>query len=105
MNSSTNLPDRHDGLIAALLWYGTLLASAVIGAGILLAAAHALDPALEMSAIGYGLIKIGVVIFILLPVSRVMLMMILFLQARDYVYMAIAALVLAIIGAGVLIGL
>ncbi|ETF01355.1 hypothetical protein W822_19085 [Advenella kashmirensis W13003] len=105
MNSSINAPDRHDGLIAALLWYGTLLASAVIGAGILLAAADALDPALGMGAIGYGLIKIGVVIFILLPVSRVMLMMILFLQARDYVYMAIAALVLAIIGTGVLIGL
>ena len=105
MNSSINLPDRHDGLIAALLWYGTLLASAVIGAGILLATADALDPALGMSAFGYSLIKIGVVIFILLPVSRVMLMMVLFLQARDYVYMAIAALVLTIIGTGVLIGL
>jgi len=105
VDSSLNPPDRHDGLIAALLWYGTLVASAVIGVGILLAAAAGLDPALGISATGYALVKIGVVIFILLPVLRVALMMVLFLQARDYVYTAIAALVLAIIGMGVLIGL
>ncbi|MGH8844008.1 MAG: DUF1634 domain-containing protein [Advenella sp.] len=36
---------------------------------------------------------------------RVALMLVMFAHARDYIYTAIAALVLAIIGIGVLLGL
>jgi uncharacterized membrane protein len=42
---------------------------------------------------------------VLLPVARVALMLAIFLRDRDYAYMVISALVLAIIGAGILIGL
>ncbi|MDM4501851.1 DUF1634 domain-containing protein [Klebsiella oxytoca] len=43
--------------------------------------------------------------FILLPVARVALMLTIFLRERDYAYVVIAALVLAIIAAGVTIEL
>jgi len=51
------------------------------------------------------LIKCGVALLILLPVARVALMLIQFAQARDTAYVAISALVLAIIATGFLAGL
>jgi uncharacterized membrane protein len=48
-------------------------------------------------------VKAGVAVFILLPVARVALMLTLFLRERDYAYTVIAALVLAIIAAGVIV--
>lgn len=47
--------------------------------------------------------KAGVAVFIFLPVARVALMLAIFLRERDYVYTVTAALVLAIIAAGVLV--
>ncbi|MEX6157994.1 DUF1634 domain-containing protein [Providencia manganoxydans] len=41
--------------------------------------------------------------FILLPIIRVAVMLVIFLSERDYVYVFIAALVLVIIGAGIAI--
>lgn len=38
MNPLSSKPDRHDGIIAGLLWYGTLVASVVIMTGIVLGA-------------------------------------------------------------------
>jgi uncharacterized membrane protein len=52
-----------------------------------------------------GLVKVGVALFILLPVARVALMLAIFLRERDYAYTAISALVLLIIAAGVVSGL
>jgi len=105
MNPLSSKPDRHDGIIAGLLWYGTLIASAVIMTGIILGAVAQIDGAPGLAPTGYALIKLGVVIFVLLPITRVALMLVIFAHARDYTYTAIAALVLAIIGVGVLLGL
>ncbi|HLU01525.1 MAG TPA: DUF1634 domain-containing protein [Advenella sp.] len=105
MNSLINKPDRHDGIIAGLLWYGTLIASAVIMIGIMLGALTQIDGAPNLVQTGQALITLGVVIFVLLPIIRVALMLVMFAHARNYVYTAIAALVLAIIGVGVLLGL
>lgn len=89
----TDIPHQEQA-IANLLRYGTWLASALIAAGLLLALAYPAD--------GHGAMKIGIAVFILLPVIRVALMLALFLRERDYTYAAIAALVLSIIAAGVL---
>ena len=95
----------HEQIIAALLWYGTWLASAVIAAGMALSALQQLEGLPDFGLSGYDLVKAGVALFILLPVARVTLMLAIFLRERDYAYMVISALVLAIIGAGILIGL
>ena len=52
---------------------------------------------------GLDVVKVGVGVFILLPVARVVLMLAIFLRERDYIYAVIAALVLAIIAVGVFI--
>ena len=53
---------------------------------------------------GYGLVNAGVAMFILLPIARVMVMLIIFLRERDHVYALIATLVLAIIATGMVMG-
>ena len=105
MSPLSSKPDRHDGIIAGLLWYGTLIASAVIMIGIILGAVAQIDDTPGLAQTGYALIELGVVIFVLLPIIRVALMLVMFAHARDHIYTAIAALVLAIIGVGVLLGL
>jgi uncharacterized membrane protein len=97
--------ERHEQIIAALLRYGTWVASAVIAAGMALGALQQLEGMPGFSLSGYDLVKTGVALFILLPVARVALMLAIFLRERDYAYMGISALVLSIIGAGILIGL
>jgi uncharacterized membrane protein len=54
---------------------------------------------------GYDLVKAGVAMFILLPIARVMVMLIIFLYERDYAYTLIATLVLAIIATGMVMEL
>lgn len=105
MNPSNSKPQRQDGIVACLLWYGTLIASAVIAIGITVGALTQMGYIPGQAHAGYALIRLGVVIFVLLPILRVALMLVMFVHARDYIYTAIAALVLAIIGAGVLLGL
>jgi uncharacterized membrane protein len=90
--------------IAKLLHYGTGLAAFIIAAGLILQWLHPPTKA-TFGLAGDGLMKAGVALFILLPVSRVALMLIQFVRARDTAYVAISALVLAIIGAGFLAGL
>lgn len=86
-------------LIAALLWYGTWLASAIIAAGIVMGALPHIEHSLGLS--GHTVVKSGVALFILLPIVRVALMLVIFLRERDYVYVAISAFVLAIIAVGI----
>ena len=105
MKPVTDDYERHEQIIAALLWYGTWLASAVIAAGMALSALQQLEGLPGFSLSGHDLVKAGVALFILLPVARVTLMLAIFLRERDYAYMVISALVLAIICAGILIGL
>ena len=94
---------RRDQIIAALLWHGTWFASGLIAVGMLLTAVEPFPASFAIPLSGYGVVKAGVAAFILLPVARVILMLAIFLRERDYAYCAIAALVLAIIAAGVLI--
>ncbi len=103
MKPDTSYLERRERIIAGLLWYGTWFASVLIAAGMLLAA---IEPSLAAPALplsGYGAIKAGVAVFILLPVARVILMLAIFLRERDYTYAVIAGFVLAIIAAGVII--
>jgi len=89
--------------IAKLLHYGTGLASFIIAAGLVVEWLHPSTNTFGLG--GGGLIKCGVALLILLPVARVALMLIQFAQARDTAYVAISALVLAIIATGFLAGL
>jgi len=86
--------ERH---LAALLHYGTWIASIVIAAGMALALAFATSQGMRIVALGIGL-------FILLPVVRVLVMLIAFLRAGDYRLGGFAALVLAIITLGFTLG-
>jgi uncharacterized membrane protein len=51
-----------------------------------------------------SIVTAGIALFILLPVMRLILMLGVFLHQRDYRFGAIAALVLAIVAAGLLVG-
>jgi uncharacterized membrane protein len=53
---------------------------------------------------GWQVVMVGIGLFILLPITRVILMLALFARIREYKFAAIAALVLAIILASLVIG-
>jgi uncharacterized membrane protein len=76
--------------LARMLSIGTWLASAVIAAGLL--------------GGGSSAVTIGVALFILLPVARLLLLLWTFLRERDYRFGALAAFVLAVITLGVVLG-
>jgi uncharacterized membrane protein len=93
--------EPRERLIAGLLWYGTWVASALIAGGLAIGLPqHVAKTLLGLSS--FDLVKVGVALFILLPVARVVLLLFIFLRERDYVFTAISALVLVIIGAGLL---
>jgi uncharacterized membrane protein len=105
MTQSTDKFEPREQLIAGLLWYGTWVASAFIAGGLALGLLqHRVMPLLSGIS-GFAVVKAGVALFILLPIARVALMLLIFVRERDYAYMAISALVLAIIGASLLAGL
>jgi uncharacterized membrane protein len=97
--------DGRERAIAGLLYYGTGLACAIIAIGLTLELLRHPTGPIPPGPGGLGLVKVGIALFILLPVARVALMLALFLREQDYVYAGISALVLAIIGAGFLVGL
>lgn len=103
-------------ILAALLRYGALLASAWMGAGVLLSLLQggrlvALRPTLRLNEIGSHLtaldpvafIVIGVLVLLLLPVLRVAIMVAVFASNKDYRFALISATVLLIIVAGFLL--
>lgn len=79
-----------------LLRYGTLAASGLVAAGLVLSAAW--------RALGMGIATAGIALLILLPALRVATMLVFFLRAGDYRYGAIAALVLLIISFSFFVG-
>jgi uncharacterized membrane protein len=97
---------RLEWLLAGVLHYGTWLASATIAVGLALswigphAGAH--QPAAWQNM---RIVTAGVALFILLPVLRVVVMLIVFLRARDYRFGIVAGLVLVIICLGFALGL
>ena len=86
---------KTEDLLAGLLRYGTWLASAVIGLGLALSLA---------GQSGAQVVAAGVVLFIALPVLRVLVMLAVFLRDRDYRLALVAAIVLMTIVAGFVIG-
>lgn len=97
--------ERRDRIIAALLWYGTWFACALIAGGMVLGMGQPAAGSVAHVFSGHQVVKAGVAFLILLPVARVVLMLMMFLRERDYAYAVIAAIVLAIIAAGVVIRL
>ena len=89
MKPTLPLATQLEHVLGRLLHYGTLLASAVIAVGLVVAPAS--------GTLGLRTATTGIVLFILLPIVRVAAMLIFFLRARDYRFSAIAALVLLII--------
>jgi uncharacterized membrane protein len=90
--------DRMESILARALALGTWLISAVIGAGLLLSFFSAGKP------YGSQVVMAGIGLFILLPITRVILMLALFVGTREYKFAGIAAFVLAIILASFAIG-
>ena len=95
---------RKEQAIAGLLHYGVWLASGLILAGLLASWLPIPSQVTLMSLSAGGLVKGGVALFILLPVSRVAFMLFLFARERDAACVVISALVLAIVGIGFLAG-
>jgi hypothetical protein len=93
-------------LLAMVLQYGTWLASAAIGLGLAIAliASHS-----ALHTVGFlsstRIISVGILLFILLPVFRVFLMLLVFLKERDYRFSVIAGLVLLILVLGFVVGM
>lgn len=102
MKSEPALAARLEQVLEKLLHYGTLLASAVIAAGLALMLTWGTWG--TSRTIGVSVATLGLVLFILLPVVRVGAMLIFFLRGRDYRFSAIAALVLLIILLSYLVG-
>jgi uncharacterized membrane protein len=91
--------------LSIVLRYGTWVACALIAAGLgcALLASHApaSDTAIRLAT---QLVTVGIAVLLLLPVLRVMLMAIAFAWERDYLFVGIATLVLAVIGLGLVLG-
>lgn len=105
MNPGLRVHGTLERLLAVVLRYGTWLASAVIALGLTLAFVdgHHLAYGVPMAS-GTHLVTVGIALFILLPVLRVMLMAIVFACERDYLFAGIATLVLLIIALGLALG-
>jgi uncharacterized membrane protein len=94
-----------DSLLAGILQYGSFLATAVISVGLLLAfTGSGLGTQHLVLSRGTNIVTVGIALFIVLPVLRVLLMLIVYLRDRDYLLSVIAGLVLAIILLGLAIG-
>ena len=105
MNRTTERAAPLEWLLAGMLYYGTLTASAVVCLGLGLAMIGA-----RFGAPRAGIFRdmriatIGIALFILLPVVRVIVMLIAYLRQRDYRLSAIAMLVLTVILLGFAVG-
>jgi len=96
---------RLEELLEILLRYGTWLASAAIGIGLSIALIGSNSRMRHLPApADMRIATAGIVLFILLPVLRVLLMLLVFIRERDFRFVSIAALVLAIILLGIVLG-
>ncbi|MBP6018739.1 MAG: DUF1634 domain-containing protein [Burkholderiaceae bacterium] len=96
---------RLERMLGHVLHYGTWLSCGVIALGLTLMVANGDVQGVQGLSSGKHIITAGVALLILLPVLRVGLMLMVFLQERDYRYVLIAAFVLVIILMGFLLGL
>jgi len=96
---------RLEGLLARVLRHGTWLATGVIALGLALSLIGWPDSTSAVTMTSARIVILGVALFILLPVFRVLLMIIVFVREGDYCFGAIATLVLAIIMLGAALGM
>ena len=89
-----------EGMLAVLMRQGTRLAALVIGIGIAVAL---VGPAtsFDRASLAMHIVSGGLLLVIVLPVTRVALMLAAFLISRDYAFAITAACVLLIIVLGV----
>jgi uncharacterized membrane protein len=92
-------------LLAAFLRYGSWSALAAIGLGYVLAliGSHSSTRSLPVLP-NIRIVRVGVVLFILLPILRVSLMLLVFIRERDFRFAFISGMVLAIILLGIFLG-
>jgi uncharacterized membrane protein len=84
--------------LAALLRYGSWLASAAIGVGFALALIDSSVGTRNLAILpNMRIAAIGIVLFILLPSLRVLLMLLVFIREGEFRFAAAAGLVLVII--------
>jgi uncharacterized membrane protein len=95
---TTETGGRIESVLARALAFGTWFITAVISVGLLLSFLPAGMP------YGSQVVMAGIGLFILLPITRVILMLALFLRIREYKFAGVAAFVLAIIFASFAIG-
>jgi hypothetical protein len=89
--------------LAALLRYGSWLASAAIGLGFALALIDSRVGTRNLAILpNMRIASMGIVLFILLPSLRVLLMLLVFIRERDFRFAAAAGLVLVIISLSVI---
>ena len=89
--------------LAALLCYGSWLASATIGLGFALALIDSRVGTRNLAILpNMRIAAMGIVLFILLPSLRVLLMLLVFIRERDFRFAAAAGLVLVIISLSVI---
>jgi len=89
--------------LAALLRYGSWLASAAIGLGFALALIDSRVGTRNLAILqNMRIASMGIVLFILLPSRRVLLMLLGFIRERDFRFAAAAGLVLVIISLSVI---
>ena len=89
--------------MAALLRYGSWLASAAIGLGFALALIDSRVGTRNLAILpSMRIASMGIVLFILLPSLRVLLMLLVFIREGDFRFAAAAGLVLVIISLSVI---
>lgn len=97
---------RLESLVADLLQNGSRLASAMIAVGWCAAMIKApMHPAEPLFPVALRLIRCGVGLFILLPVLRVVLMVVMFARDKNYRLATVAIAVLTVILIGCLVGI
>ena len=96
---------RLEVLLAALLRNGSWLASAAIGLGFALALIDSRFGTRNLAILpNMRIATMGIVLFILLPVLRILLMLLVFIREGDFRLAVTAGLVLAIILLGTVLG-
>jgi uncharacterized membrane protein len=95
-----------DRLLARQLKYGIWLASSVTTLGMIVALfGRCIGPHGYTMILGTSIVGKGIALIILLPILRVVLMLIVFLRERDYLFVMISSTVLLTIGVSVVVGI
>jgi uncharacterized membrane protein len=96
---------RLEEMLAALLRFGSWSASAAIGLGYALALISSHSPTWNLAVLpNIQIVSVGIVLFILLPILRVLLMFLVFIRERGFRFAFISGVVLAIILLGIFLG-